>query len=289
MTPKQPRIVFAGVARDCEPYLPAVLDNLNRFAALASQSAFIIVENDSSDCTRPRLAEWLADRPGRLINMDGLATREPERTARIAAARNAYLDAVLHSTLSSFDYLAVADFDDVNAVPIATESFACALSILAQQPQVAAVFACSAPVYYDVWALRHPTWCPNDVWEEVRAERELPVAAATERYVYSRQIRIPAGAAAIPVQSAFGGLGIYRLAAIGGARYEGVSATGAPCCEHVAFNRTVGKSGTLLILPSLRNRAPIGHLRPSPRGYVSRVLNIVRGRCLLGRARAHRQ
>jgi hypothetical protein len=51
------RAVTVGWARDCEIFLPAVLQNIARIANLYSQTAFVFVENDSTDNTRGMLQD----------------------------------------------------------------------------------------------------------------------------------------------------------------------------------------------------------------------------------------
>jgi len=270
--PAQHSIVFAGCARDCDAHLKGVLENVARWSALASTAAVVIVENDSKDGTRDTLSRWATAQPNRvLLTIEGLGS-VTSRTARLATARNTYIDFIAANPIRGADFLVVLDFDAVNSEPIPEAAFGNALTLLAQNPSVAAVFACSDPAYYDLWALRHPTWCPGDVWVEVRENRELPPALALERHVFSKQLVIPETSQPIQVQSAFGGLGIYRLSAIAGARYEGVTTAGVECSEHVRFNETVAQRGALFILPTLRNRAPTEHLRPMPDGHASRVL-----------------
>jgi glycosyltransferase involved in cell wall biosynthesis len=274
-------VVFVGCARNCKPHIGGVLENVARFAAEFREAAYIFVENDSADGTPSVLESWLEGRPlSTLIRLDGLTVKHPSRTDRIAAARNAYLEHIAGGALRDFDYLVIIDVDDVNAKPISLDAFRDALELLENDSSYAAVFACSDPVYYDVWALRHPEWCPADVWDEVRAHPELPYAAAVQRFVRSRQIAIPADSPPIDVQSAFGGLGIYRLSGTLGARYDGLTSTGAERCEHVPFNLAVGESGRLSILPSLRNRAPAEHLPLTVASFPSRVVTLIRKRLM---------
>ena len=256
-------IVFAGCARDCARFLPGVLGNLERFARAASRSAFVFAENGSRYSTRAGLQSWLGARAdAHLLHPDGAAIRSPERTVRIAAARNACLAEIESGALRGFDLLVMLDFDEVNEAPIPLDAFRAALDFLEEKSGNAAVFACSAPLYYDVWALRHSDWCPVDVWQEVTSSHEGSYAARVERFVHARQRGIAADAPPIPVLSAFGGLGIYRLGATRGLRYSGLDDAGRACCEHVAFNEAVARAGALHIFPALRNHAPRGHLRP---------------------------
>jgi hypothetical protein len=263
MNSGRPSIVFAGCARDCARYLAGALANIARFAAGFERTGYVFAENDSADGTPELLQNWLAGRAhSHLLSANGLIASQPARTARIALARNAYLEAIAQSELRGFDYLVMVDLDDVNTEPMSAEAFNAAVDYLERHKDYAALFACSDPVYYDLWALRHPEWCPEDVWAQVRANPLMPYAQAVERFVYSRQRQVAPTDTPIPVQSAFGGLAIYRLGVALSARYQGVGPDGAACCEHVAFNQAVAKHGSLALFPALRNRAPAEHIRP---------------------------
>jgi glycosyltransferase involved in cell wall biosynthesis len=256
--------VIVGCARNCEAFLPAVLKNVTTIARLYSQTAFIFVENDSTDNTREILQKWLSKRPcSSLICLDGLASQETRRTARLAIARNSYMEAVHSYHLAQFDHMVVLDFDDANTDVMSKESLAAAISFLDSSSQNAAVFANQLP-YYDIWALRHDVWCPEDCWVDV-ANRPayLPRHRAVERYFSNRQLNIPANASPIVVRSAFGGLGIYKLDFVRAARYVGLRPDGSEICEHVAFNEVAVRAGGMLyIYPRLLNHAPPEHMHP---------------------------
>jgi len=281
MRDERRRAIFVGCARNCRPHVRGVLQNVEEFAKNFREAAYVFVENDSADGTPAVLQRWLSARSlAKLIQLEGLTAKHPLRTARIAAARNAYLDHIAASYLQDFDYIVAIDFDDVNADPISPTGFQDALSLLERDRTYVAAFACSDPVYYDVWALRHPEWCPRDVWDEARESRELTEASAIRRYVRTRQIPIPADSPPIEVQSAFGGIGIYRLPSALSARYVGLTPLGGECCEHVGFNLTVGKSGKLVIVPSMRNRAPQEHLPLTLSTFPARAIGLIRKRLM---------
>ena len=257
------RAVIVGCARDCEKFLSAVLQNATTIANLYSQAAFVFVENDSTDNTHEILRKWLSKRDcSHLICLNGLAAQETRRTARLAIARNSYMEAVLQShKLAQFDHLVVLDFDDVNASAISEESLMAAIRFLSSRKQNAAVFANQLP-YYDIWALRHEVWCPGDCWEEVENRPAyLPKHRAMERYLKTRRLNIPTYTSPVAVQSAFGGLGIYKLDFARAARYVGFLPNGVEICEHVAFNEAIARAGgALYIFPTLLNSAPAEHL-----------------------------
>lgn len=271
--------VFVGCARNAAQYLPSVLQNLERWSQLFEKTAFVFVENDSTDRTPQVLKQWLAkQRHGQLLRLDGLVSSEPSRTARLSVARNAYLDYVRSSSYAHHQYLVIVDFDDVNAVPICERDFAAALDFLENTDEAIGVFSNSAPVYYDVWALRHDEWSPDDCWAALRASGEPESLANKERFVYSRQRYLPHDAEPIQVKSAFGGIGVYRLPAALRGRYRGLTETGAEICEHVPFNLAVGLNRKLYVFPRLRNAAPKEHLQ-SDLGFLhtSRELRLSQG------------
>ena len=256
--------VIVGCARDCEAFLPGVLQNVTTIASLYSQAAFVFVENDSTDNTRQILQTWLSNRPNSfLVYPNESVAQEAKRTARLAIARNTYMDTLHSDHLAWFDHLVVLDFDNVNTTIISKESLAAAIKFLDSSTQNAAVFATQLP-YYDLWTLRHDVWCPQDCWAEVESRPAyLPRHRAIERYVTSRQLNIPPDTPPIAVRSAFGGLGIYKLNFVRAARYVGLRPDGFEICEHVAFNEAaVQKGGILYIYPRLLNRPPPEHMHP---------------------------
>jgi hypothetical protein len=115
--------------------------------------------------------------------------------------------------------------------------------------------------YYDVWALRHEAWCPGDAWRERDALVPLlGTTAADEVALFSRMVHIDAQRPMIEVQSAFGGLAIYRRPALLSARYVGLDANGAEVCEHVALHAQMRSQGArLFINPALINARRTKH------------------------------
>lgn len=240
--------VFALCVRPSARDLPGVLGNLEALSSLYDRSAFVFVEDDASEADKAIVRDWAASRPeAAIVRMDGPAGTQTER---LAACRNAYMDHIRRSPLASYDHLVVLDAGEINSKSIDLESFDRARDWL-EQNHAAAGFANSQPFYHDIWALRHPTWCPGDIMAEIERERPtLGKAAAEERYCFSRQIPIAPTAAPIDVQSAYGGLAIYRMGDALDARYVGRTEDGRQVCEHVAFNLDVGRSGRrLAILP----------------------------------------
>lgn len=267
----QARIVFAGCARNCSAFIPAVRRNVERMAGLFRDSAVVIFENDSDDATKQLLHEWKATCSNvNLLLMDGICKIEPVRTRRLEFARNTLIEYVRSRHLAAFDLLILIDLDDVNARELDLGQFERALEFIRNTPHAAAVFANQLGTYYDMWALRHPTRCPGDVWEAVFDEVMAKGCTDEEAFASRFECRIPSldpHSDALEVDSAFGGLGIYRLDFVVpnpnpylGYKVKLVDRDGSPnlvrwqTCEHVHFHRGLRSlGGKLFILPWLIN------------------------------------
>jgi hypothetical protein len=126
----------------------------------------------------------------------------------------------------------------------------------------AGVFANSGGAYFDLWALRHPELCPGDVWEELADYAIANRVGDTEAYEHTlakRVFTLAADAPPLEVDSAFGGLGIYKLSHVlaNPAPYAGAKLKenlGWQVCEHVAFHAGLrAQGGRLFVLPWLIN------------------------------------
>lgn len=266
------KVVFAGVLRDCAPHLGAVFGNLERLSTLFDEAAYVFVENDSLDATKQMLAAWGERRRNfSLFNLDGLG-RTPVRTLRLEFARNVYLEYVRGDPMfADFDHLCVLDMDEIGAYPLDLREFAAALDFMRHTERCAAVFPNRLGPYYDWWALRHATFCPDDVWYEVLSWAQRNGATDEEAFerTFARRIRsFDQTMAPIEVDSAFGGLGIYCMSYVKNSPnpYLGsrvhvlrnkdgqVVTVRMQQCEHVHFHaglRHLG--GRLFILPRLIN------------------------------------
>jgi|HubBroStandDraft_1064217.scaffolds.fasta_scaffold00119_32 hypothetical protein len=261
--------VIVGCARDCAPHLDAVLANIERESRCFSETAFLFLENDSRDATLARLREFGTGRRHFHIEvLAGLHASHPLRTDRLAAARNRYLDIIRGCALRDFDYLIVYDMDEINASPRPADNFISAVRFLESSPDRAAVFANQVGYYYDVFALRHAALCPNDPWEEMFdyvARHGVSDQIAFEETYAKRMYAFDPLSDPIEVDSAFGGLGIYRMRFALQSSYHGVRRKQTvigdrtrqliwQVCEHVHFHERIRRlDGRLFITPWLVN------------------------------------
>jgi hypothetical protein len=240
-----------------------VLANVDRLSGAYDSAAAVFAVSDSKDDSAALLADWAYGKSDRkILDLGNLVDRLPQRTARLAHVRNLCLQEALTRVDAETDHLIVVDLDDVLTAPIDVDAFRRAAEWLDADPRRAGVFANSAPSYYDIWPLRHETWCPEDCWHAIWGR--LPAESfetAKLREVYCRQIRLPVSLPPIRVQSAFGGLGIYKAGFVRAACYSAVEREGMEVSEHVAFNAAItAAGGELHIFPPLLVRAPQQHL-----------------------------
>jgi hypothetical protein len=260
------RIFIAGLARNCADRISASLERLEEISRSFSAADFVFVTNDNADATQSVLSQWVTNHQnGCLIELDGAVKALPNGLERIAFARNSYLLEMRRRICagSQFDLLLVADLDGPNHDLISGEAFEAAIATAPKD--WGALFPNQKQAYYDLFALRHPKWCPNDCWADVDSAvtfpfRNLKKRAAIRRYVHERQVQIEPSEPPILVHSAFGGLGIYKTSYLNNAWYSAGMETGRPRCEHVNFHHILRHNGAqLYILPALLNSAPDEH------------------------------
>ena len=193
------------------------------------------------------------------VTLGNLRKQYPKRTARIAKCRNRYLQELrANKKYNNIDYVVVADLDGVNSDLTKTAVKSC----WKFTEEWDACFANQSKVYYDIWALRHKTWCPNDCWKTYKFLLNHGVSKhrALHAAVYSRMININSNEDPIEVDSAFGGLGIYKKHAILTSVYIGLDDNEEEICEHVNLHTTMKDKGLrLYIIPSLINCGWIEH------------------------------
>jgi glycosyltransferase involved in cell wall biosynthesis len=253
-------VAIVGIVRNIEKSLKKDYERLTKAFSRFEHIDFFVVESGSTDKSNKALEQLSNEKDN--FKYECLAIdHEIIRTSNMATARNAYLAYLREdSRLSQYQYVVVADFNklnnklDKNAVDSCWSNSAWDV-----------VTANQSGRYYDIWALRHPIWSPNDCWESLTFYKKylkFPERALTYS-LRARSIRIPKDAEWIEVDSAFGGLAIYKSELLdSAANYRGVSFEGKAVCEHVSFNNELRESGARIYLnPRLINTRITDHTR----------------------------
>lgn len=261
MTTYPNSLLIVGVVRNCAHCIVGEVKRLSAVTKTIPRVYFFLVESDSSDDTVERLNLLRDSDPNFTFEVLGrLQDAFPHRTDRIAYCRNKYLQKIRATDLyRKCDYVLVADFDGVNS-KLTASAFA---SCWARKDWDVCTANQAGP-YYDIWALRHDSWSPNDYEEAKSFLRSYGVSRyrAQVATVLARMIVIPTGSPWIRVNSAFGGLALYKTSAILNKTYEGLLPSGAPICEHVTLNQKITENGgKIYINPGLVNCCTVHHAR----------------------------
>lgn len=251
-------LVVVGCVRNGAGTVRRSVETLARATGEFARVRFLVIESDSTDETLVELQRLRSAITGfQFTSLGALAERLPARTERIAACRNRYLDELRHDRqYADADYVMVADLDGVNH----DLRFEAVATCWASPSPWDVVTANQSDAYYDIWALRHPDWCPVDCHDQYERLRDLfgrPRALAIA--IHSRMARLDPGAEWIEVDSAFGGLAIYRREALLGGRYSGMY-EGCAICEHVPLHAELHARGyRIFINPALINAHRTDH------------------------------
>ena len=274
------KIFVAGTARDCATTLENdVIRVLNAFGE-NYELHWLIIESDSSDNSL-EILESLKNKFQyfNYKSLSNLGQTYSERTERLAICRNEYLKQI-RKLDASFEFVVLMDFDGVNSL-LTAESIESCWSIKDWTVQTAN----QAGPYFDIWALRHETWCPND-WilhfKELREQGASP-SKALRISLYRKMVTIPRDSDPIEVESAFGGFAIYKRESLDYGTYIGMF-EGKPVCEHVSLHKSITESGgRIFINPRLINAGYTSHtliLKPTVRAktFIKGLLGKVRQR-----------
>lgn len=218
-----------------------------------------VVESDSSDDTVAKLTDLAAkDSRIRFTSLGVVAITIPDRIQRIRYCRNEYVNEIRNNPLyKDVDLIIVADLDGINT-KVDSSVFKLALDLELSWDALAAN---QSARYYDIFALRHPLWSPNDWSSEADwLEPFLGKKIAKRHSMTDRMIQIPTTLSPIPVDSAFGGLCIYRRWVFNQCDYLEDLVEPLNENEHVTIHRKIrAAGGEIYIHPGLVNSKWTSH------------------------------
>jgi hypothetical protein len=206
-----------------------------------------LVESDSTDKTLVELKKIQEQNNNfKFVSLNKLDTTIPNRYQRIAHCREEYLKYV-KKYCQDTDYIVVVDLDGMNS----NLSEKSVRQTFQKSELWDAVFANQLGRYYDIGALRHSLWSPNDCFKVMHWANSI-TSNETARLlaIQSRMIKINESAGLIPVDSAYGGLAIYRTETFVKGSYVGVDEFGDPQLDFVTFNLKLTGMGYRLVIDS---------------------------------------
>lgn len=238
----QSEILIAGPARNIGGMVRNDITALLSAATGFKKSYGLVVESDSTDNTINEL-EIIKKLHNNFnyISLGNLSKSMPKRTARLAFARNRILQEVKNNPdYANIDFIAMADLDGINR-DITSEKIEQCWGL--KEPWDV-ITANQPDCYYDIWTLRHPDWSPGDCLIQ-RSKLEIIIGkeAANNLAVKAKQLCLDPSIGLIEVDSAFGGLGIYKREAFLRGQYIGLDSCGKEISDHISFHQDLKIAG----------------------------------------------
>ena len=245
-TIKQKSVVITGCCMNVEKYIKNNLDIIEKIGQQFKEYKVVIYENDSIDNTREILIDNKKDNYHYIFE-NNISIKK--RTERIAYCRNKILDFV-NTNFIHFDYMLMLDLDDIIASgELSNTIHSC---FLYNTDQWDAMFANCSDEYYDIYALRKKNYLTTCCWNNVYLARRngIPHYIAYIECIQKYIINYPINTKLIPVISAFGGAGLYKIKSIENSKYLGVeeSHIDKQICEHVPFHQSFIDRGSKLYI-----------------------------------------
>lgn len=281
-------ILIAGPARNIADMVGTDINALFNATTGFKKNYGLVIESDSTDNTINELDLLKQSyKDFNYISLGNLSKAMPKRTARLAYARNRILEEVQNNpAYANIDFIAMADLDGINR-DITSEKIERCWSlkdpwdiITANQPDR----------YYDIWTLRHPDWSPGDcLAQRSTLENIMDKDAANNLAVKAKQVSLDPSRGMIEVDSAFGGLGIYKKEAFLSGRYIGLDARGNEVSDHISFHKDLKNAGYRIYINCalVNSNHHIDPPPPSPTAKSMRSINFIQkiGLTLFGKDR----
>jgi hypothetical protein len=257
----RPKVVILGIVRNCESSVYSEYVKLKKACRSLNIVDTFFVESDSVDKTREKLDSLTqAFDNFHYESFGDLTPKIPHRIERIRFCRNKYVQYLRNNhNLSSFDYAIIADMDKINSSISRLAIDSCFTST-----DWDAIFSNQLFGVSDILALRAEDWIDGDYLAELEESRKelrnadvknnfigklrqyLKYDRTRKQVVYDRMRFIGIGRKKIKVQSAFGGIGIYKNWCFFQADYSEFNSPHE--CEHVSFNYALGRLGADLFI-----------------------------------------
>jgi hypothetical protein len=225
-----------GLARDCGGLIAEEISRIEIHALkIFTEVKFFIVESDSIDNTAAMLAQFSERKSNvQFLSLGKLATEIPGRIDRLRYCRNQYVTFIRQRpTEDKTDFVIVVDYDiknralDLNSLPS-----------LMSEDWWDGLFANQKGPYYDIYARRKEGWVEDDCFKRYRElARQMPARKAKKEAIWSQMRRIPRDKELIEVESAFGGLGVYRRRVFENFDYGSLSQTSTAESEHISLHK----------------------------------------------------
>ena len=266
MSESENKFLVVGTISNASKRFQSDVDKITLALSSLGTVEYFLVESDSRDSTQ-KILTTLKNQYiyFEFMSLGKLHTRIPDRIERIRYCRNAYVEFIRNGyKQKKWNYVVVADMDGMNS----KLTSAGVKSSIAKMGDWDALFANQKHGYYDIFALRSIDWVESDLLKILRANG-APVRSKSQvsnpvdylrnqqrrqRVLYSKMRRIRQNSQIIPVDSAFGGLGIYKPEMFLEFDYSLNTGQAPDGSEHVTFHKKCVEGGfSLGINPEMIN------------------------------------
>lgn len=235
------KVVFFGLAKDCEKSLPETCDWLYSVSKLFEICDIYVLTNDNTDNTINILKRYEKKFKLNIIRLDGIDLSFPNRNDKICQLRNIGL-ALIRSSKIKYHFFINLDMDGVIKF-INLDIFKKNIREL-YFSKYSAFFAFSKPIYYDLYPFRKKKVLNHNVMFVYKILRLLTIKMIPKRFIkilsFSRyNKKISNINYDFEVISAFCGLGIYKMKDIENLWYGSRNKLGIEKCEHLIFNELI--------------------------------------------------
>ena len=255
---RKSELLIVGLARNSAKNLAGEVQRIARLMTyFYKEIDFYVVESDSSDNTVEVLRNLTSSMPNfKFETLGNLEKSIPNRIERLRYCRNRYV--IRYREMQNlfgrtYSEILVVDLDIRNrALKLKDLSRLFSLNL-----EWAALFANQKGRYFDIYALRHDSWMPTDCFTEVTKliEKGLSSRESKQLAIWSKMRKINRDGAPIPVNSAFGGMGLYKSWVFDKFDYSiNETPLEATESEHVALHHKIQNAGgSMYILPWFTN------------------------------------
>ena len=210
------KLLILSTVRNCEKNLYFNYNTLKKGLKNISLK-WIIIESDSSDNTINILKKISKeDRNFQFFSYKNLRNKIENRIERIADCRNKYLSKI--KKIKKFNFSLIIDLDE----RIDLFNFNNFKSCFQKKYKWDVCCANQLVRYYDIYSLRHRFWSNSDCWKEVEFKNRFIKNKYLNIFtsVHSKMIKIPESSDWIKVDSAFGGMAVYKNKILKGIKYK---------------------------------------------------------------------
>lgn len=273
-------VFFICMSKNCISNLKKNLIFLYNFKKFSSLNIkILVIDSDSADGTKEYCKKLFSEKLlDSFIEVDDLEGIFNSRIERLSICRNLALEEIkkykfksllyvpIDSDISVFEYIDVLEFENL-------------IKSVSTSAEIEGIFPFSVPYYYDIFALRKKGWVnDNNLFKARSFKDKIKLGSFIFNYFYIFRKQLPKKnfkEDLISVESAFGGIGIYKIQNINTLNfyYSPDFSNINFVSEHVNFNLNFKK---LFIKKEWNIPAPLGYIFFNNSNLKNKLLYLLR-------------